>query len=246
MYLSRATWWDHLLQIYTVRINPTPHSNSPGSLSISRHKTALEISRDVCGFSKIAMVYLYFINIPLFFDTLHRMEQWASIQPYIGIGHRGVLQSNRGMLRDDEDKAERERMWRRSVALRDMAQAPFDASHRAGGIDVPLVQAVWVLVLYEVSAHETHTAGRKESAMIILALRHLRPIASRPSPCVTKKPAHPILHHIPGLYHLSLHPQPLSMIRYQAVPPSPTPFNIFHQSEKLDHSPSSLNFGKRQ
>ncbi|KAG9033426.1 hypothetical protein FRB95_014792 [Tulasnella sp. JGI-2019a] len=129
LHFSRATWWDYLTNTYTLR--PT---NAANPSCISRHEVVQEISRDVCGFFKSSPVWLAFINVPLFFDMFHHTELRSTIQPSLILGilaYSKLFQSDRDTKRDPE---ERERSWRQSVALRDLAQASFDASYNAGWI----------------------------------------------------------------------------------------------------------------
>ncbi|KAG8889886.1 hypothetical protein FRB98_002240 [Tulasnella sp. 332] len=132
---SRATWWDCLLQTYDIhQYDPDP---------TSRQSSALEISRDVFKFFKVASYWLSFIHVPLFFDMFHHPEYRTSIQPALILAilsYSKLLQSTR----ENPDEAERERMWQQSVNLRDLAQASFDASYNAGWIDLQLAQAAWV------------------------------------------------------------------------------------------------------
>ncbi|KAG8985545.1 hypothetical protein FRB93_005781 [Tulasnella sp. JGI-2019a] len=164
LHFSRATWWDYLTDTYTLR--PT---NASIPSYISRHNVVQEISRDVCGFFKSSPVWLAFINVPLFFDIFHHTELRSTIQPSLILGilaYSKLLQSDRDTKRKDPE--ERERSWKQSVALRDLAQASFDASYNAGWIDLPLAQAAWILVLYEICSHPDCTLYRMQSAMSLL------------------------------------------------------------------------------
>lgn len=140
LQFSRATWWDCLLSTYTA---------SPGTSTCalpSRHCAASEISRDVYVFFKAACCWLSFLNVPLFFDTFCHTELRATIQPALVLSilaFAKMLQSNHDASRG-QCAEERERAWRQSVMLRDLAQASFEASYNAGWIDLPLAQAAWV------------------------------------------------------------------------------------------------------
>ncbi|KAG9006082.1 hypothetical protein FRB94_000987 [Tulasnella sp. JGI-2019a] len=164
LHFSRATWWDCLTDTYTLR--PT---NASISSSISRHDVVQEISRDVCGFFKSSPVWLSFFNVPLFFDMFHHTELRSAIQPSLILSilaYSELLQSEGDTKRKDPE--ERERSWGQSVALRDLAQASFDASYNAGWIDLPLAQAAWILVLYELCSHPDWALYRMQSAMSLL------------------------------------------------------------------------------
>ncbi|KAG8853247.1 hypothetical protein FRB96_008331 [Tulasnella sp. 330] len=143
---SRATWWDCLLQTYTVRRNPSQWS-SEVTITTHRQAAAQEISQDVRSFFKVATIWLHFIHVPLFFDMFHHPEYRASIQPALILGvlaYSKLLQSSRYKIRDGQDAEERDKIWEQSVLLRGLAQSAFDASYNAGWIDIQLAQAAWV------------------------------------------------------------------------------------------------------
>ncbi|KAG9028558.1 hypothetical protein FRB95_006339 [Tulasnella sp. JGI-2019a] len=164
LHFSRASWWDHLTRTYTLR--PT---NTSVTVSISRHDAVSEISRDVYGFFKSASAWVSFINTSLFFDTFHHAELRSAIQPSLVLS---ILAYSKLVQLDEETKKKdletHERSWRQSVALRDLAQASFEASYNAGWIDVPLAQAAWILVLYEICPHPNSAPLRRQSAIYLL------------------------------------------------------------------------------
>ncbi|KAG8995037.1 hypothetical protein FRB93_001227 [Tulasnella sp. JGI-2019a] len=164
LQFSRASWWDYLTSTYI--LHPT---NTPIATSISRHDAVLEISRDVYEFFQSAPVWLSFINVPLFFDMFYHTELRSAIQPCLVLS---ILAYSKLLQTDGETKKKNpgahERSLRQSVMLRDLAQASFEASYNAGWIDLPLAQAAWILVLYEISAHPNCTSHRMQSAMALL------------------------------------------------------------------------------
>ncbi|KAG9005215.1 hypothetical protein FRB94_001763 [Tulasnella sp. JGI-2019a] len=250
---SRATWWDCLLQTYTVR----PSVRSDFSLS-SRHDTARDISQDVCTFFRHATIWLHFINVPLFFDMFHHPEYRSSIQPAFVLGilaYSKMLQSNRYGIKDARDAELRDEMWRQSVVLRDLAQAAFDASYNAGWIDLPLAQASWILVLYETSSHRNASMQRKESAVtnldnLIRALGYTAIDAMDPRAPTFAPRAVPILGR-PGFFNRTStlsgatppnadHPASPGSTKYQATRPS-TPFDLYRSqgTDSTTHSPGT-------
>ncbi|KAG9005213.1 hypothetical protein FRB94_001761 [Tulasnella sp. JGI-2019a] len=163
LQFSRASWWDCLLQTYDLRSSPAE--------STGRQESALEISRDVFRFFKVASFWLHFINVPLFFDMFHHTEYRAAIQPALVLAilsYSKLLQSSGDVKGDCRDELERERMWRQSAKLRDLAQSSFDASYNAGWIDMQLAQAAWILVFYETCGHRDSSAARKEAVILLL------------------------------------------------------------------------------
>ncbi|KAG8863476.1 hypothetical protein FRB96_008216 [Tulasnella sp. 330] len=164
---SRATWWDYLLQTYTFR---PPY---PDSIVIVRNyqDPAREISQDVRRFFHVATIYLHFINVPLFFDMFHHKELRTSIQPAFILSilaYSKLMEHYLHVNGSGQDDEEGERLWIQSISLRDLAQSAFDASYNAGWVDLPLAQAAWILLLYEISGHRLSSSARKESALILL------------------------------------------------------------------------------
>ncbi|KAG9007525.1 hypothetical protein FRB94_014294 [Tulasnella sp. JGI-2019a] len=180
LHFSCDTWWDTVLYIYGT--DQTSISTSSDSSQLlpwpsSRYDAAVEISNDVYSFFKVASNWLSFINVPLFLGQFHHTDYRTMMQPALVLGilaYFKFLQSSQGAKRNGEGAAgtvmldETEKMWRKSVMLRELAQAAFDASYNAGWIDTPLAQAAWILALYEFSAHRDTNAYRMESSMIIL------------------------------------------------------------------------------
>ncbi|KAG9005214.1 hypothetical protein FRB94_001762 [Tulasnella sp. JGI-2019a] len=161
--LSRDTWWDYLLHTY--------NSYPSNSEAYSRHEAAVEIAQDVRSFFRVASIWLHFINVPVFFDMFYHAEYRASLQPALVlsiVAFSKLMQSHRDTARDRRSLSERERAWRQSVMLRDLAQASFEASCNAGWIDTPLAQAAFILGLYEMSTHRDSSLSRRESALRLL------------------------------------------------------------------------------
>ncbi|KAG8844963.1 hypothetical protein FRB96_002763 [Tulasnella sp. 330] len=141
LHFSRATWWDSLLNTYTIR-------QEVSNVIISRHSATTEISRDIYFFFRTAGLWLFFFNVPLFFDMFHHKELRASVQPALVLSilaYSKLVQSVSDSIHGLSPE-EQERAWRRSVILRDLAQGSMEASYNAGWIDLPLAQAAWVRI----------------------------------------------------------------------------------------------------
>ncbi|KAG9008238.1 hypothetical protein FRB94_013598 [Tulasnella sp. JGI-2019a] len=164
---SRATWWDHLLGTYIIRPNSLRSAMARGQRG-SIH----EISTDIRRFFKVAGYKLLFLNVPLFFDVFYHAELRPSIQPSLILS---ILAASKlmelylyVMQGGSHDDAEGQRLWRQSTVLKDLGQAAFEASYNAGWIDLPLAQAAWILLSYEMGAHSDSSAARKKAAFILL------------------------------------------------------------------------------
>ncbi|KAG9034443.1 hypothetical protein FRB95_013240 [Tulasnella sp. JGI-2019a] len=179
LHFSCETWWDSVLYIYgtdQTSFSQPSSSLQPLSWHGSRRDAAAEISNDIYSFFKIASNWLSFINVPLFLGQFHHAEYRARMQPslvLIILAYFKFLQTSQearvsgegnGIVKLDAT----EKMWRKSVMLRELAQAAFDASYNAGWIDTPLAQAAWILGLYEFSAHRDTNPLRMESSLIVL------------------------------------------------------------------------------
>ncbi|KAG9008239.1 hypothetical protein FRB94_013599 [Tulasnella sp. JGI-2019a] len=167
MKFSRATWWDYLLKTYAIR-----PGSSMSPVTRRQRGSINEISTDVRRFFKIACFQLHFLNVPLFFDVFYHNELRSSIQPALVLSILGFsklvelyLYVMQGGSHDD---AEGERIWKQSIMLKDLGQAAFEASYNAGWIDLPLAQAAWILLLYELSAHKDSSPARKKAAFVLL------------------------------------------------------------------------------
>ncbi|KAG8854816.1 hypothetical protein FRB96_007345 [Tulasnella sp. 330] len=176
LQFSRATWWDCLLNAYT------PPPSTASYATTARHDAASEISRDVFLFFKAAPLWLSFLNVPLFFDVFYHPELRAAVQPALVLSilaYSKFLQSHSDPTWG-YDPEERQKAWRQSVALRDIAQASFEASYNAGWVDLPLAQAAWlksislepcnaepeqILSMYETSSHRHCTLYRMQSSI---------------------------------------------------------------------------------
>ncbi|KAG8880805.1 hypothetical protein FRB98_004741 [Tulasnella sp. 332] len=138
LHFSRATWWDCLLCTYSIWPD-APHPIVP------RPEVTAEISRDVYIFFQAAPRWLSFLHVPLFFENFYHPERRAKIQPALVLSILAYAK----LLRSNQDPGceqsleERERAWRQSAVLRDLAQASFEASYNAGCLDLPLAQAAW-------------------------------------------------------------------------------------------------------
>ncbi|KAG8880884.1 hypothetical protein FRB98_004688 [Tulasnella sp. 332] len=177
LQFSRETWWDNVLNIYSIQ------SPAGGSLPLyppplTRQAAALEVSRDICSFFTLAPTWVSFINVSMFLSTFHHAEYRATMQPALVLS---ILATSK-LLQTSQDpgdgraiREEKERMWVKSIMLRELAQAAFEASYNAGWIDTSLTQAAWIsqtalpmLANYELSVHRDLTTQRMESTMILL------------------------------------------------------------------------------
>ncbi|KAG8871304.1 hypothetical protein FRB97_008817, partial [Tulasnella sp. 331] len=163
LHFSRATWWDYLLDTYTIRPDTS-------DVAIPRALVTAEITQDVRVFFKATPLWIAYFNIPLFFDTFYHPDRRAAIQPALILGilaYAKLMQSNYDMSRGQSSR-ERDRAWRQSMVLKDLAQASFEASYNAGWIDVCLAQAASILALYEMCPHKDYAPHRMGSASYLL------------------------------------------------------------------------------
>ncbi|KAG8996572.1 hypothetical protein FRB93_000714 [Tulasnella sp. JGI-2019a] len=172
---SRETWWDNVLNIYSIQDLSSLSTSfaPPWSSPSNRQAAADKVQRDIYTFFMICPTWVSFINVPMFLSTFHQAEYRAKMQPALLLGVLAcstLLQTSHpgGEEPDPAIREEKERIWMRSAILRELAQAAFEASYNAGWIDMYLAEAAWILASYELSAHRDLTSQRMESSMILL------------------------------------------------------------------------------
>ncbi|KAG8920018.1 hypothetical protein FRC00_010585, partial [Tulasnella sp. 408] len=145
---SQATWWDAVLSLYD---------------SGNRQRAAHAVQTDLQNLFRMSSSWFSFINVPLFFSLFCHPEHRTLMQPSLVLG---CLAYSSFMLGSEAEGGALQR--RKSMQLRELAQAAFEASYNAGWIDVPLAQAAWVMALYEMSAHPDTSGPRMTASLVLL------------------------------------------------------------------------------
>ncbi|KAI0764498.1 hypothetical protein BD413DRAFT_575275 [Trametes elegans] len=158
---TRETWWDALLALYAA---PPDVPNLTLTVTGDMRTNASErIAGDLRFLFQVSLHWFSFINIPRFFASLFNPILRRGIQPSLILSALGLatfFQSS---------EAERGHKGReKALRLIDQAHATFNASVASGWIDVGLVQAAWLLAIFEIQAHPKLTRQRTHEAMATL------------------------------------------------------------------------------
>ncbi|KAL7277416.1 hypothetical protein ACG7TL_009278 [Trametes sanguinea] len=158
---TRETWWDALLTLYAAPLD------NPGQLPHMtidlRHRTTERVAADLRFLFKVAIHWYSFINIPRFFAALFNPTRRSAIQPSLILGLLGLATFNQS---SELELGARGR--EKALRLIDQAHATFNASVNSGWIDVGLVQAAWILAVFEIHAHPKLSGPRTKEAMAML------------------------------------------------------------------------------
>ncbi|OCB87151.1 hypothetical protein A7U60_g5665 [Sanghuangporus baumii] len=169
----RKTWWDSLLDSYCAEPYCTPaiairyelaygvSVSVPRSALVTgatRQRVAQIIVHDLQTVFRDTIFWFAFFNVPLFFGTFFRARE--TMQPALVFAL--LVWSN--YLRSSTVDLGAEGM-RRTLWLKEKAQAALDASVNASWIDPGLAQAAWLLSLFELSSHPERSVARLHSAL---------------------------------------------------------------------------------
>ncbi|PIL23633.1 transcription factor [Ganoderma sinense ZZ0214-1] len=150
---TRETWWDALLATY---------SSFPAGTTMTadmRDTTTQIVISDLRFLFQNALHWFAFVNIPRFFARLWDPYHRQNVQPsliYSALGLAVFFQSS------ELEKGVKGR--EKALQLVDQARALFDASLSSGWIDIGLVQAAWLLAIFEMQAHPRASTARTRSA----------------------------------------------------------------------------------
>ncbi|KAM6494149.1 hypothetical protein JOM56_010510 [Amanita muscaria] len=156
---ARKIWWDSLLCLYL-----SPNSKRLQSLtSNQREIAARSITSDLRFVFRASNHWFSFMHIPTFFGEFYDPVRREGIQPCLVLS---LLAMATFWKSSEVEMAKQGR--ERALRLRDEAQAALEASINSRWIDETVVQAAWVLALFEVCAHPRHSSQRALSALTLL------------------------------------------------------------------------------
>ncbi|KAI0086526.1 hypothetical protein BDY19DRAFT_348662 [Irpex rosettiformis] len=166
---AREIWWDTLIGLYYSRTQ----SQSPGvqlALNLNqplspglRESLGQQITADLKFLFRASNYWFSFVNVPRFFSRLLDPAQRSSLQPSLILAALACANLIRSSEQEDGKDG---RDW--ALTLLSLAQAALEASTNSRWIDETLVQASWMMVFFEVSAHPAHTGIRVHSALTML------------------------------------------------------------------------------
>ncbi|OJT03184.1 hypothetical protein TRAPUB_6232 [Trametes pubescens] len=155
---TRETWWDALLALYAAPLDRP--SAVPALTHDLRNSTSERIAVDLRSLFQSSIHWYSFIHIPRFFASLFNPSARRTIQPSLILATLALAtfakSSETELGARGRDKA---------LRLIDQAHATFSASVNSGWIDVGLVQAAWMLAVFEMQAHAKLCAPRTREAM---------------------------------------------------------------------------------
>ncbi|KAI0657039.1 hypothetical protein C8Q70DRAFT_1007912 [Cubamyces menziesii] len=158
---TRETWWDALLSVYAA---PLDRPGAVPTLTIDlRNSTSERVSADLRFLFQVSLHWFSFINIPRFFSTLYNPAVRQTLQPSLILGLLGLATFFQSSELELGAKGRE-----KALRLIDHAHATFHASVNSGWIDVGLVQAAWILAVFEIQAHPKIGGSRTREAMAML------------------------------------------------------------------------------
>ncbi|KAI9066862.1 hypothetical protein FKP32DRAFT_1673551 [Trametes sanguinea] len=158
---TRETWWDALLTLYAAPLDNL--GQIPHMTVALRNSTAERVAADLRFLSRCPIHWYSFLNIPRFFAALFNPARRSAIQPSLILGLLGLATFNQS---SELELGARGR--EKALRLIDQAHATFNASVNSGWIDVGLVQAAWILAVFEIHAHPKLSGPRTKEAMAML------------------------------------------------------------------------------
>ncbi|THH01910.1 hypothetical protein EW026_g884 [Hermanssonia centrifuga] len=162
LQFARETWWDTLLGLYSMQVQP-----QGGSVSIltpgRRDSVSQQITSDLRFLFKASNYWFSFVNVPRFFARLMDPVTRSRLQPSLVLAAVAVANFIRS---SEQENGEKGRTW--ALTLRDRAQSALEASLNARWVDESLVQASWLIAFFEISAHPLHSAVRVRSSLSML------------------------------------------------------------------------------
>ncbi|KAH9848331.1 hypothetical protein C2E23DRAFT_739783 [Lenzites betulinus] len=155
---TRETWWDALLAVYAT---PLDRPDFVPRLTLDlRNATTEAIATDLRFLFHTSIHWFSFIHIPRFFASLFNPAARRAIQPSLILAALALATFSRS---SELELGAQGRA--KAMRLIDQAHATFNASVNSGWIDVGLVQAAWMLAVFEIQAHPRLSSHRTREAM---------------------------------------------------------------------------------
>ncbi|KAI0630959.1 hypothetical protein C8Q77DRAFT_1219206 [Trametes polyzona] len=158
---TRETWWDALLALYATPLDRPELVEFAPALTVDvRRGTAARVAADLRFLFQTSIHWFSFVHIPRFFAALFHPAARRGIQPSLVLAALALATFSRS---SEAELGARGR--ERAARLIDRAHAAFSASVSSGWIDVGLVQAAWMLAVFEFQAHSRLSSQRTREAM---------------------------------------------------------------------------------
>ncbi|KAI0822889.1 hypothetical protein BC628DRAFT_1326213 [Trametes gibbosa] len=155
---TRETWWDALLAVYATPLDRP--DLVPRMTFDLRNATMKGIATDLRFLFHTSIHWFSFIHIPRFFASLFNPSARNTLQPSLILAALALATFSRSSELELGAQG-------RAKALRliDQAHATFNASVTSGWVDIGLVQAAWMLAVFEIQAHPRLSSHRTREAM---------------------------------------------------------------------------------
>ncbi|EIN12958.1 hypothetical protein PUNSTDRAFT_118598 [Punctularia strigosozonata HHB-11173 SS5] len=160
---ARKTWWDALVELYYA---PEQFRRVPGlpmMTASQRNAAATEITMDLRFIFRSSNYWFSFLHVPRFFAAYFDSSSRAFMQPSLILSLLAVST----LIQSSEIRKGRQGR-EKALRLREEAQGALEASINAGWLDVSLVQAAWLIAMFESCPHPWGTKERAASAMKVL------------------------------------------------------------------------------
>jgi hypothetical protein len=142
MQLTRDTWWDALLGLYSTHTqSPLPGGASPVLTPGLRESLAHQITSDLKFLFRASNYWFACFNVPRFFTRLCDPIKRTSLQPSLILAALAVANFIRS---SDQEHGAAGRNW--ALTLLEQAQSSLESSINARWVDEGLVQASWVSI----------------------------------------------------------------------------------------------------
>ncbi|EAU85892.2 hypothetical protein CC1G_02915 [Coprinopsis cinerea okayama7 len=156
---TRKVWWDSLLSLYA--------SSNPfhlRAISASERETiSHKIGADLRWIFRASNYWFSFFHLPTFFGNFYDPHKRERMQPSLVLALLAI-----STFFQSSEVGNGQGGRERALRFRDEAQGALEASFNSGWIDETLAQAAWLLALFEVCAHPSHSSERSGSSMLML------------------------------------------------------------------------------
>lgn len=163
LQLTRDTWWDGLLSLYSRHAHPQLAGGGVPLAPGMRDSMSQQVTADLRFLFRASNYWFAFFNVPRFFARLCDPAKRSSLQPSLILA---ALAAANFIRSSEQENGEAGRSW--ALTLLEQAQASLEGSINARWIDEGLVEASWLIAFFEISPHPLHNSHRVRGALSML------------------------------------------------------------------------------
>ncbi|KIP08090.1 hypothetical protein PHLGIDRAFT_29730 [Phlebiopsis gigantea 11061_1 CR5-6] len=163
LQLTRDTWWDGLLSLYSRHAHPQLAGGGVPLAPGMRDSMSQQVTADLRFLFRASNYWFAFFNVPRFFARLCDPAKRSSLQPSLIFA---ALAAANFIRSSEQENGEAGRSW--ALTLLEQAQASLEGSINARWIDEGLVEASWLIAFFEISPHPLHNSHRVRGALSML------------------------------------------------------------------------------